>query len=126
METTNFITIAYVIYLPLALMLTTWVANTLFKNSKVFMRDIFNGNEEIAMASNKLFEIGFYLMNFGVAFFILEMNYITDYQQMIEKLSTKIGGFAVYLGFMLAFNLFLFFRGRKKARMNREFRLAND
>lgn len=119
MDTTNLITLAYFIYLPIALLLTFWVARTLFKNSKVFMRDIFNGNEEIAMATNKLFETGFYLMNLGVAFFILEMNNMRDYQEMIEKLSTKVGGFAVYLGCMLALNLYLFFRGRKKAKVGR-------
>jgi len=35
---------------------------------------------------------------------------------MLEILSTRIGGFSIYLGIMLFFNLYLFFRGRKISR----------
>jgi hypothetical protein len=48
-------------------------------------------------------------------------NEIYDNRDMLEILSTKIGGFSIYLGIMLFFNLYLFFRGRRiskqKARM---------
>ena len=72
----NLIVIGYLIYLPVTLLLTYWVARTLFKNSKIFMLDIFKGREEIADATNRLFEIGFYLINFGAAFFVLKMSFI--------------------------------------------------
>ena len=115
METTK-ILIGYAIYLPVALFLTYYVSRTLFKNSKVYMLDIFKGREEIANATNKLFETGFYLLNLGFALMILEMNMYQDsYQLLIEKLSYKIGGFAIYLGIMLFFNLYFFFRGKRKA-----------
>ena len=35
---------------------------------------------------------------------------------MLEILSTRIGGFGIYLGIMLFFNLYLFFRGRRISR----------
>jgi F0F1-type ATP synthase assembly protein I len=35
---------------------------------------------------------------------------------MLEILSTRIGGFSIYLGIMLFFNLYLFFRGRRISR----------
>lgn len=114
METTK-VLIGYAIYLPIALFLTYYVSKTLFKNSKVFMLDIFKGREEIAFATNKLFETGFYLLNLGFALMILEMTiYKNDYQSLIEALSYKIGGFAIYLGIMLFLNLFFFFRGKRK------------
>ncbi len=115
----QFIITAYLIYLPVALLMTFLVARSLFKNGKVFMLDIFNGKEEIAFATNHLFEIGFYLMNIGTALFILKIGGIETTQMMIEKLSFKVGGFSIYLGLMLFVNLFLFFRGRQKSRMNR-------
>jgi F0F1-type ATP synthase assembly protein I len=34
-------------------------------------------------------------------------------RSLLEILSAKIGGFAIYLGIMLFFNLYLFFRGRR-------------
>ncbi|NHM00769.1 hypothetical protein [Flavobacterium difficile] len=115
METTK-ILIGYAIYLPIALFLTYYVSKTLFKNSKIFMLDIFKGREEIATATNKLFETGFYLLNLGFALMILEMTlYQNDYQSLIEALSYKIGGFAIYLGIMLFLNLYFFFRGKRKA-----------
>ncbi len=115
METTK-ILIAYAIYLPIALFLTYYVSKTLFKNSKIYMLDIFKGREEIANATNKLFETGFYLLNLGFALMILEMNmYDNSYQVLIEKLSYKIGGFSIYLGLMLFLNLYFFFRGKRKA-----------
>ncbi len=118
METSK-ILIGYAIYLPVVLLLTYYVSKTLFRNSKVFMLDIFKGREEIANATNKLFETGFYLINLGFALRILEMNlYKNTYQSLIEELSYKIGGFSIYLGVMLFLNLYFFFRGKRKANQN--------
>lgn len=115
METTK-ILIGYAVYLPIALFLTYYVSKTLFNNSKVYMLDIFKGREEIAFATNKLFETGFYLLNIGFALMILQMNLYNDsYQLLIEKLSYKIGAFSIYLGLMLFINLYFFFRGKRKA-----------
>lgn len=120
METSK-ILLGYAIYLPIALFLTYYVSKTLFNNSKVYMLDIFKGREEIALATNKLFETGFYLLNLGFALRILEINlYDNSYQSLIEKLSYKIGGFSIYLGVMLFLNLYLFFRGKRKAKENQK------
>lgn len=110
--------LAYLIYLPVVIVLTWFVAHTLFKNSKVFMLDIFSGKTEIATATNKLFETGFYLLNLGCALYIMQISTeIIETRTMLEKLSTKIGGFCVYLGIMLFLNLYLFFRGRRISKM---------
>lgn len=114
--------IAYLIYLPIVILLTWYVAHILFKNSKTFMEDIFHGKTDIAHSTNKLFETGFYLLNLGFALVIMEVSgEIYGNRDMLEILSTKIGGFSIYLGIMLFFNLYLFFRGRRiskqKARM---------
>lgn len=109
--------VAYLIYLPVVIGLTWYVAHTLFKNSKVFMLDIFHGNEGIALATNKLFETGFYLLNLGFALWIMQIAYdISTNRRVMEVLSAKIGGFCIMLGLMLFFNLYLFFRGRKRAK----------
>ena len=78
------------------------------------MLDIFHGKEEIATSTNILFKTGFYLLNLGFALVIMEIAAeILDGQTMLEILSYKIGGFSIYLGIMLFFNLYLFFRGRR-------------
>jgi len=119
METSK-ILIGYFIYLPVAITLTLIVSRTLFRNSKIFMLDIFKGREEIANATNKLFETGFYLLNIGFALMILELNLFTNtYQALVEALSYKLGWFSIYLGAMLFLNLYFFFRGKRKAKESR-------
>jgi predicted PurR-regulated permease PerM len=84
------------------------------------MLDIFNGRGDIADSTNRLFETGFYLLNMGFAFLIMEISdYIANGQTLLERLSTKIGGFCIYLGIMLFLNLYLFFRGRRISRSRR-------
>ncbi|MFT6715406.1 MAG: amino acid permease [Saprospiraceae bacterium] len=108
---------AYAVYLPIVLLLTFFVARSLFKSGKVFMLDIFNQREDIAEATNRLFKVGFYLLNVGFALLILKIYASTvDYQDIIEILSYKIGGFSIYLGIMLFLNMFLFFRGKRKSK----------
>ena len=114
---TSFNFTAYLIYLPIVIALTWYVAHILFKNSKTFMLEIFHGKEEIAFSTNKLFETGFYLLNVGFALTIMKIvGDVADSRGMLETLSYKIGGFSIYLGLMLFFNLYLFFRGRRISR----------
>ena len=113
----SYVVAAYFIYLTIALVLTWLVASTLFKNGLIFMRDIFFGREEMAKATNSLFKSGFYLLNVGFALYILKIyNSLTGMQDTIEVLSSKIGGFSIYLGVMLFLNLYLFFRGKRVSR----------
>lgn len=116
------IIIGYLIYLPIVIALTIYVSKVLFKNGKAYMMNIFKGKEEIAIATNKLFEIGFYLINIGWALLILKISYYgqneMNYQTLIEILSKKLGGFSIYLGVMLFLNLLLFFRGMNKSKQS--------
>lgn len=114
MSTTYNLT-AYAIYLPIVLTLTVIVSELLFRNAKVFMMDIFHQKFDIALATNSLFKIGFYLLNFGFALLIIEFNQLITGESLVVGLSKKVGGFSIYLGLMLLFNLLLFMRGRKKS-----------
>lgn len=112
---TNYNLIAYLVYLPVAILMTISVSNILFKNGKIFMYDIFHQKKDIAEATNSLFKIGFYLLNIGFAMLIVYMTSILTTEDLIVRLSTKIGGFAIYLGIMLMLNLFLFMKGRRRS-----------
>lgn len=116
---------AYMIYLPIVIMLTIFVSQFLFKNSKTFMIDIFHQKEDIAMATNSLFKIGFYLLNIGFAFCIIEFFQIETVERLVVALSKKIGGFSIYLGIMMLLNLLLFLKGRKHA-MNKNKIIKNE
>ncbi|MEO7306737.1 MAG: hypothetical protein ABIR78_14010 [Ferruginibacter sp.] len=112
----NYIIITYCFYLLITIALTVWVARTLFKNGKVFLIDIFHGNKELADSVNNLLLVGFYLVNIGYAVYTLQVtSSITNFQEVIEKLSLKIGVIILILGGMHFFNLYIFFTLRKRA-----------
>ncbi|NML69211.1 hypothetical protein HHL23_05320 [Chryseobacterium sp. RP-3-3] len=123
--TTTYNFSAYMIYLPIVIALTVLVSQFLFKNSKTFMIDIFHQKKDIAMATNSLFKIGFYLLNIGFALCIIEFFQIETIERLVVALSKKIGGFSIYLGIMMLLNLLLFLKGRKHA-MNKEKLIENE
>ncbi len=119
----NYIIITYSFYLIITIALTIWVARTLFKNGKVFLIDIFHGNKELADSVNNLLLVGFYLINIGYAVYTLQVTgSITNTQQVIEKLSLKIGLIILILGAMHFFNLYIFFTLRKKATQDSKYK----
>nr|HNH83010.1 hypothetical protein [Acidobacteriota bacterium] len=61
----NIIVMTYLTYLVLSIILTIWVAQTLHKNGRVFLVDVFHGNIELADSVNHLLVVGFYLINLG-------------------------------------------------------------
>ncbi|HEY4245539.1 MAG TPA: hypothetical protein VGM64_01720 [Lacunisphaera sp.] len=106
---------AYLIYLPIALAMTVWVARTLHKNGRVFLVQAFRGREDMADSVNHLLVVGFYLINIG--FIAMALRYgdkPRDLQEMIEFLSTKLGVVLVVLGAMHFFNMFNFDKMRRK------------
>lgn len=106
---------AYLIYLPVAVAMTVWVARTLHKNGRVFLVQAFRGNEEMADSVNHLLVVGFYLINIGfIAFALRYGDKPETTQAMIEFLSTKLGVVLLVLGGMHFFNLFNFDKMRKK------------
>jgi len=106
----------YLIYLALSIALTIWVGRTLHKNGRVFLVDVFHGNDALADSVNHLLVVGFYLINFGYVSLALKLGYtIETAEQSVEALSVKIGMVLLVLGGMHLFNLFVFSRMRRRA-----------
>ena len=109
-------TYTYLVYLAISIALTIWVARTLHKNGRVFLVDVFHGNEALADSVNHLLVVGFYLINFGYVSMALKLGYsIATAQEGIEALSVKVGMVLIVLGGMHFFNLFIFSRMRRRA-----------
>lgn len=112
----NIVVSTYLVYLAISIALTVWVAHTLHKNGRIFLVDVFHGNDALADSVNHLLVVGFYLINFGYVSLALKLGYdITSAQQGIEALSVKIGMVLIVLGGMHFFNLFVFSRMRKRS-----------
>ena len=106
----------YLMYLAISIALTVWVGRTLFKNGRVFLVDVFHGNESLADSVNHLLVVGFYLINFGYVSLALKLGYdVATAREGIEALSVKVGMVLLVLGAMHFFNLLIFSRMRRRA-----------
>ncbi|HET7545420.1 MAG TPA: hypothetical protein VFK05_36385 [Polyangiaceae bacterium] len=119
METSNFLLFAYATYSLASVLLTVFLARTLFKNGQVFLEDVFPGNPRMAGAVNHLLVVGFYLLNLGYAFLTLQAQ--TDVVSALgafEVLSSKLGRLLVSLGVVHFFNLFVLQRLRRHGQLH--------
>src|ERR687890_2877067 len=115
MVNTTVIVTTYISYVVISVILTIWVAQTLHKNGRVFLVDVFQGNEALADSVNHLLVVGFYLINFGYVSLALRIGYdVTSMRASIEALSWKVGLVLVVLGGMHFFNLYVFSRIRRR------------
>jgi hypothetical protein len=111
----NYTILAYLLYLPIAIAMTIWVARTLHRNGRVFVVAAFRGNEVMGDSVNHLLVVGFYLINLG--FITAALRYGTkprDLQEMLEFLSSKLGVVLIVLGLMHFFNMFNLDKMRRK------------
>ena len=112
----NFVVFTYLIYIAISIALTTWVAHTLHKNGRIFLVDVFHGNEPLADSVNHLLVVGFCLINFGYVSLALKLSYeVVNMQEAVEALSSKVGMVLAVLGTMHFFNLYVFSRIRQRS-----------
>jgi hypothetical protein len=112
----DYLVITYIVYLLISIALTVWVGRTLHANGRIFLLDVFHGNDGLADSVNHLLVVGFYLVNFGYVSLALQLGYqVLDARGVIEALSTKIGVVLLVLGGMHFGNLYVFSRIRRRA-----------
>ena len=120
----NYFILTYVVYLLVSIALTVWVAKVLFKNGRIFLVDIFHGNNELADSVNKLLVVGFYLVNIGyMSLALKETGTIASAQVVVEVLSYKVGWIILILGGMHFMNLIVFFKLRNRAKKENAFNI---
>jgi len=106
----------YAAYVLVSVGLTVWVARTLLKGGRVFLVDVFHGNDELADSVNHLLVVGFYLINLGYVALALKVStQVDDAQTAVEALSTKLGLVLLVLGAMHFGNLYVFSRLRRRS-----------
>ncbi len=110
--------LTYLTYLLIAVPLTVWVAHTLSSNGRVFLQDVFAGNDDLADAVNKLLVVGFYLVNIGfVTLYLRVGTEVTELRGLVETLSVKVGIVMLVLGVVHFFNVYVFNAIRRRSRM---------
>ena len=108
----------YVVYLLVTVPLTIWVATTLSRNGRVFLQDVFAGDDALANAVNKLLVVGFYLLNLGfVVLFLRISDPVEELSGLFDTLSIKVGVVMLTLGVLHFFNVYVFNAIRRRSRM---------
>ena len=108
--------INYLTYLAFSIFITVFVARTLSKNGLPFLVRGFKGNAELAVSTNHLLVVGFYLVNFGFVTRALKEDVPPfDLLRAIELLSSKVGLVLMVLGAMHFINMYVFSRLRRRA-----------
>lgn len=109
------VAVCYISYLVISIILTVWVARTLFRSGRVFLLDAFRGNADLADSVNHLLIVGFYLINVGyIALALKTTSALATFRQAIELESTKIGVVLLILGAMHFFNILVLAKMRKR------------
>jgi hypothetical protein len=110
-----YIAAVYFSYLAISVVLTMWVARTLFRSGRVFLLDAFHGNAELADSVNHLLVVGFYLINIGYITVALKTtSALANMREVIELESTKIGVVLLILGGMHFFNIAVLAKMRRR------------
>ncbi len=115
-ETTSYLVPVYAVYAFVSVVLTVWLARTLFKNGAVFLRDVFTDSPDLAEAVNRLLVVGFYLVNLGYASLMLKAEAAATPVGAIETLAFKLGLLLMSLAGMHFANMLVFHKIRRRAR----------
>jgi hypothetical protein len=109
------VALCYTSYLVISILLTIWVARTLYRSGRVFLLDAFHGNGELADSVNHLLVVGFYLINIGyIALALKTTSALATFREGVELESTKIGVVLLILGGMHFFNIVVLAKMRKR------------
>ena len=107
--------VTYLLYLAISVSLTVGAGLVLSRSGRVFLRDVFGGDQALAEAVSRLLVAGFYLLTLG--FVVLAMRpsgQITSVPQAAGVLSVKIGEVLLVLGALHLMNFAIFRRIRRR------------
>ena len=105
------------LYLLISVPLIIWVGITLSRSGRVFLIDVFDGDEDFADAVNRLLLVGFYLVNVG--FVLLSVSIGGDAstgRDLLQQLSVRIGILMLVLGLVHLLNVRMLSRFRRRRR----------
>lgn len=110
--------IVSIIYVAVAVGLTIWLAQTLFRSGTAFLHDVFEDKPELAEAVNRLLVVGFYMLSLGYALFILRASRSLDGFDAVQFLVNRLALLLVSLAGIHFVNVAVFWkiRGRREQR----------
>jgi hypothetical protein len=104
--------IVSIIYVAVAVGLTIWLAQTLFRSGTAFLHDVFADKPELADALNRLLVVGFYMLSLGYALYILRASRQLDGFEATQFLVNRFALLLVSLAVLHFVNVTVFWRIR--------------
>ena len=105
--------VEYLVYLPLSIAFTVWVARVLYRNGSRFLVEVLR-DESLADSVNRLLVVGFYLVSLGgVALLINAADSLRSAADVVRSVVTKVGLVLLLLGFVHFVNLLVLNRMRR-------------
>ncbi|TYL55342.1 hypothetical protein FXB39_03045 [Nocardioides sp. BGMRC 2183] len=100
--------IAHLAYLAVSLPIVIWVGQTLGRHGQAFLSDVFD-RPEVAVATNRLLVVGYYLLNLGfVLLYLRAGGPVADATELVESLSVKVGVVLLVTGLIHVVNVKIF------------------
>lgn len=102
-----------VLYILLAVALTIWLAQTLYRNGIELLREREGQPTALAEATSRLLVVGFALFTLGYAFLLLQISDEMDGVTALQFLIQRLGILLVSLGLIHLVNTLIFLRFRR-------------
>jgi hypothetical protein len=108
--------IAYIIYLFLTYVITVHVGLMFYRNGRIFILNLLQGDERLTDFINRILLTGYYLLNLGyAALMISSWKTITTWTDVLVSITTMTGKIMLLLGVIHFFNmLVIFFISKRK------------
>ena len=110
-------TALYAVYIVVSLVLTGLLAATLYRNGKLFLRDVFDDKPSMADALNHLLVVGFFMLNAGYALLIFRGNDPQAVARPTDFAMDRLGLLLVTLGVIHFVNMAVFWKIRNRAQI---------
>lgn len=115
-------TIAYILYFLITYFITVHTGLSFYRNGRIYILNLLEGNEALTSYINRLLLVGYYLLNLGyVALTVNEWNEISNLTEMLSTLSFRVGAIMLVLACIHFVNMaVILFIGRKQHQTNQK------
>ncbi len=107
---------AYIIYLLLTYLITVHVGLRFYKNGRLYIVNLLNGDEELTNFINRLLLVGYYLLNLGYAAMMISVwETITNWIDLFASICIMTGRIMLTLGVIHFMNMtVIYFLSKQK------------
>jgi hypothetical protein len=103
-------TIAYLIYLTITYLITVKVGWVFYRNGRIFILGLLQGNTALGDAINNILLVGYYLVNIGYATIMISTwDTIHNWTAMITGIITMTGLILFSLAILHCFNMLIIY-----------------